>query len=103
PRLQKVVLRFVSELPAKVAAMQSASQDGNMAELAALAPWLKGTGGTMGFDAFFEPARDLEEHAKADNPTAAAAALAQVAAIAARVQSPAVPDQGSGSARLVNA
>ena len=103
PRLQKVVLRFVSELPSKVSAMQTAAQAGNMAELAALAHWLKGTGGTMGFDAFFEPARDLEEHAKANNPTEAAAALAQVAAIAARVQSPAEPDQGSGSARLVNA
>ena len=103
PRLGKVVLRFVSELPAKISAMQSASQTGNMSELAALAHWLKGTGGTMGFDAFFEPARDLEEHAKANKPAEAAAALAQVAAIAARVQSPAEPDQGTGSARLVNA
>ena len=34
-------------------------------QLAALAHWLKGSGGTMGFDGFFVPARVLEHEAKA--------------------------------------
>ena len=52
---------FVEQLPAKLQAMQAALERRDLAELAALAHWLKGAGGTVGFDAFFEPARKLEQ------------------------------------------
>ena len=35
-----------------------------MEELASLAHWLKGSGGTVGYDDFTEPATELEAHAK---------------------------------------
>jgi hypothetical protein len=36
-------------------------------ELAGLAHWLKGTGGTLGFDCFREPAQQLERFANEGN------------------------------------
>ena len=39
-----------------------------LTELAALAHWLKGAGGSMGFDELFEPAKPLEHAATAGEP-----------------------------------
>jgi len=64
PRLKQVVRSFALQLPAKLQAMQTAFERRDLAELAQLAHWLKGAGGTVGFDALFEPARDIEQHAK---------------------------------------
>ena len=47
--------------------MSKAWSDRNFEELANLAHWLKGAGGTVGFDAFTEPALSLEQLAKAQN------------------------------------
>ena len=67
PRLRKVVRSFCQQLPVKLQAMHAAADAGDLAELAALAHWLKGAGGTVGFDDFFEPARALERDAKDGN------------------------------------
>jgi HPt (histidine-containing phosphotransfer) domain-containing protein len=45
--------------------MTQAWNDRDFDELANLAHWLKGAGGTVGFDAFTEPAANLEQLAKA--------------------------------------
>ncbi|MEE9148034.1 MAG: Hpt domain-containing protein, partial [Candidatus Tectomicrobia bacterium] len=39
----------------------------NFEELASLAHWLKGSGGTVGFDDFTEPAVNLEQLARTQN------------------------------------
>jgi PAS domain S-box-containing protein len=65
PKLAKLAVRFAEQLPPKLAQMRQAHDTGNRDELAALAHWLKGAGGSMGFDELFEPARDLEVAAKA--------------------------------------
>jgi HPt (histidine-containing phosphotransfer) domain-containing protein len=44
--------------------MQAAHQEADLAKLAELAHWLKGAGGTIGFECFTEPARRLEQVAK---------------------------------------
>jgi CheY-like chemotaxis protein len=72
PRLAAVVRRFAASLPAKLVEMEVALAGRSFAELAALAHWLKGGGGSVGYDAFFEPSRALEEAARQ-----ADAALAQ--------------------------
>ena len=72
PKLGRIVDRFIAQLPDKLAQMDGAVQAGDMTELAALAHWLKGAGGSMGFDALFEPSKALEDAAHgADVGTAA--------------------------------
>ena len=61
PRLRKVARNFALQLPDKLAEMDAALAAGDLPGLAKMAHWLKGSGGTVGYDAFFEPARDLEK------------------------------------------
>ncbi len=70
-RLAPIVDRFVQQLPAKLVEMNTAAARGDHPELARLAHWLKGAGGSMGFDDLFEPSRLLEEAAQAGDSRAA--------------------------------
>ena len=58
--------------------MEAAFEHGHMEELARLAHWLKGSGGTVGYDDFTEPAALLEETSKAGNVKQAGNWLKQV-------------------------
>ena len=64
-RLQPTIISFVEKLDEKVASMEQALKKKDMQELASLAHWLKGAGGTVGYDALTKPAADLESSAKA--------------------------------------
>ncbi len=64
PRFQKVILRFIDKLKEEMARAQTAWENKNLEELALIAHWLKGAGGTVGFDDFTEPAAKLEIFAK---------------------------------------
>ena len=75
PRLARIVAGFVRELGPRLDRMQAALAVADMHELAAQAHWLKGSGGSMGFDDFFEPSKALEDAAK----------LADLAALTAQV------------------
>jgi HPt (histidine-containing phosphotransfer) domain-containing protein len=68
--------------------MDLALRAADMKELAALAHWLKGAGGTVGYHAFTEPARTLEASAKEGDADAAAAALRELRHLAARLVVP---------------
>ncbi len=57
---REIVQEFVERLQPRIAAMQQASEKRDYKELAQLAHWLKGAGGTAGFAALTEPARRLE-------------------------------------------
>ena len=78
PRLAPIVDRFVQQLGPRLVEMDTAAARGDSAELSRLAHWLKGAGGSMGFDDLFEPARRLEEAAEAGDAPAAAALLAEL-------------------------
>ena len=57
--------------------------------LASLAHWLKGSGGTTGYDAFTTPARTLEQYAKArDEQQIPAAVVAELREIVDRMVAP---------------
>ena len=56
--------KFVPRLEAKLEAMDACFESRDSEELAAHAHWLKGAAGTVGFDAFSKPARNLEELVK---------------------------------------
>lgn len=65
PKLKNAVIKFVDKLGGETDKMKSALAKQDMQELASLAHWLKGSGGTVGYDAFTEPAQELEKCAKA--------------------------------------
>jgi HPt (histidine-containing phosphotransfer) domain-containing protein len=87
-RLQPAILSFVEKLDEKVETMEMALAEKNMTELAGLAHWLKGAGGTVGYDAFTKPAEDLESHAKAARAENASQALQTVKSLASAVVPP---------------
>jgi signal transduction histidine kinase/CheY-like chemotaxis protein/HPt (histidine-containing phosphotransfer) domain-containing protein len=64
PRIRAIIEKFVERLDEQLGAMTQAWNDRDFDALANLAHWLKGAGGTVGFDAFTEPAANLEQWAK---------------------------------------
>ena len=100
PRLRRVVIAFGEQLNAKLQAMDEARSRGDFEALASLAHWLKGSGGTVGYDTFFEPARLLEEAAKAGDTSAIGDAVAALQTMAARLL---VPDEPAANAAAAHA
>ncbi len=60
PRFQAIIQRFVVRLENRLGEIARARESRDFEELASLAHWLKGSAGTVGFDAFTEPAQALE-------------------------------------------
>jgi HPt (histidine-containing phosphotransfer) domain-containing protein len=58
--------------------MEQAYAQGDWEQLAALSHWLKGAGGTVGFDQFTKPAGQLESFAKGQQADLAGEMLDQV-------------------------
>ena len=85
PGLGHIVARFVSQLPAKLTEMDAAAERGDMSALSALAHWLKGAGGSMGFDELFDPAKALEDAAEAGDSGAATSVLSQLHGLERRI------------------
>ncbi len=65
PRLVPAIRKFTGRLAEQLDSMEKSWAERDFAELAALAHWLKGAAGTVGYDAFTEPAMELEQLAKA--------------------------------------
>ena len=63
PKFQKIVDDFTVKLVDKFAEMQAAFAADDWDALAKLAHWLKGSGGTVGFDCFTRPSGKLEQQA----------------------------------------
>ncbi len=91
PRLRGVVRRFGLQLGERIAVVEAASARQDYEQVAELAHWLKGSAGTVGFDAFTEPARALEQAARKQDAVQLADALAVVRGLAQRVV---LPDSG---------
>jgi CheY-like chemotaxis protein len=87
PKFAGIVTRFVEQLPARLAAVETAAAAGRMEDLMALAHGLKGAGGSMGFDEMFEPARALETAAASGDVAAVRTALADLQRIGRGIQS----------------
>jgi signal transduction histidine kinase/CheY-like chemotaxis protein/HPt (histidine-containing phosphotransfer) domain-containing protein len=85
----KIIVRFASQLGEKLQSVQQARSSGNVEEIAAFAHWLKGAGGTVGFDEFTKPARRLEQLAReGGKESEIAEALAAIRSLAGRVKVP---------------
>jgi HPt (histidine-containing phosphotransfer) domain-containing protein len=88
PRLRSAASRFAARLGEQLDAMDRAHTAADFAELTALAHWLKGAGGTVGYDDFTAPARNLETLAKAGDVQGTRAVLAELRGLEARLVVP---------------
>ncbi|HET7597906.1 MAG TPA: ATP-binding protein [Burkholderiales bacterium] len=88
PRLVPAIRKFTARLAEQLDAMERAWQARDHAALASLAHWLKGAGGTVGYDAFTEPAVELEQLAKSGAPEGIDAVLARLRALERRIVVP---------------
>ena len=86
PRFRPIVEKFVRRLADQLDAMSKACTERDFEELANLAHWLKGAGGTVGFDAFTEPAYALEQLAKAHKEDEIEAAIVNLRRLAERIE-----------------
>jgi len=93
-RLHPIILQFVEMLDQKVAGMEVALEKEDMTELASLAHWLKGAGGTVGYDDFTIPAAALESCAKTDHVEKANLKLKEVKSIVSAIVPPAIDTEG---------
>ena len=89
PEFREIVEEFLTRLQNQLAAMQTAAETQDYAELARLGHWLKGSGGTVGFNVFTDPAHELEKAAKSGRAPDIALALARIQDLAARAAVPA--------------
>jgi PAS domain S-box-containing protein len=84
-RYRVIIEKFVQRLEEQLEAMSTAWHASDFDALADLAHWLKGAGGTVGFDVFTEPASSLEQYAKARSADQSEAALAELRRLADRI------------------
>ncbi|MBX3679602.1 MAG: response regulator [Rhodocyclaceae bacterium] len=90
-RMHGVIGRFVERMGTQLPLLQAAQAEGRHEDLAALAHWLKGAGGTVGFDDFTEPAAELEEAARGADSDACARHVRTIERLARRITAPAHP------------
>jgi signal transduction histidine kinase/DNA-binding NarL/FixJ family response regulator len=96
-RVQAIISMFVEHLGDKLERMDVAWEQRDFTELAALAHWLKGSGGTVGFTEFTKPAANLEVLAKAQSEDDIEMILLQLHELADRLVVPdALPIAASG-------
>jgi HPt (histidine-containing phosphotransfer) domain-containing protein len=89
PRLRPAVRKFAGRLDEQMAVIEKAFSGRAFDELAALAHWLKGAAGTVGYDDFTEPAMHLEEGAHAKDIPALELTMAQIRDLVSRLEVPA--------------
>lgn len=64
PKFRRIIINFINRIAEQLEVMDQAIERKDFDEIVKLAHWLKGSGGSVGFDAFTEPAADLELFAK---------------------------------------
>ncbi|MEO8164247.1 MAG: Hpt domain-containing protein, partial [Betaproteobacteria bacterium] len=87
-RLLPAVRRFAGRLREQLDALDAAARNQDFAQVANLAHWLKGAGGTVGYDAFTEPAARLEQAAKDSASAEIASTLGELNGLASRLVVP---------------
>jgi len=95
PRLRPAVVKFVDRLPEQLDAMESAWKSHDFKALSELAHWLKGAGGTVGFDAFTEPAKELEQLARAGTEDGMNEVIGELRDLASRLVRPSADENNN--------
>jgi CheY-like chemotaxis protein len=98
PTFQRIIGVFIQTLDNNMEKMEAAYRDKDWEELASLAHWLKGSGGTVGFPAFTEPAQALEKAAKEMKPNSAGEMLDRIKELKGAIVSVDANSDGQGGA-----
>ena len=85
PKFRSIVEKFVARLGDQLAAIDSAWSQRDYAELKKLGHWLKGSAGSVGFNQFAEPAREVEQFAVAQDDSNIPGAIQKLHAIYKRL------------------
>ncbi len=85
PKFQKIVEQFIARLDGRLIEMDQAHAEADFEKLGKLAHWLKGSGGTVGFNEFYEPAQQLEKACIALDTEAATPLLNTIRKIQSRL------------------
>lgn len=85
PRLRPAIEKFTGRLDEQLNLLETAYKKNDFAEIASLAHWLKGAAGTVGYDAFTEPAAELEQQAKAGQVEKVAASIQLIRNLESRI------------------
>ena len=101
PRLQGVICKFIAKLEGELERAESALAKGDLAVLALIAHWLKGAGGTVGFDEFTTPAAELETFAKAAQAAQAGQVLKQLKALSEAIVPPSITHAGTANKQTI--
>ncbi len=92
PRFIPVIHRFVEHLQRQLNTVEAARLGRDHEAIARFGHWLAGSAGTVGYDAFTDAARQIEQQARLGDIAAVELALADVRAMAARVALPVAHD-----------
>ena len=87
----EIVHGFGEALDAKYALMMQSIEEQDFAELANLAHWLKGAGGTCGYNEFSAPAQKMEKAAKSIQIEGVKTHVAEIKDLIDRIEVPALP------------
>ena len=88
-RFTGLVTSFAQRLPERIAALRAAHDAGDAGAFADIAHWLKGSAGSLGYDAFTAPAREAENAARTGDLATAREPLERIESLAHRVVAPA--------------
>jgi CheY-like chemotaxis protein/HPt (histidine-containing phosphotransfer) domain-containing protein len=88
PEFREIAAEFANSLRGKLEDMRRAWQSRNVAEVARIAHWVKGSGGTAGYPAFTQPAQHLEMLIKSQRQDQIEAAIGKLEALAQRISLP---------------
>ena len=87
-RFAPIVRKFAARLDEMIAPAELAAGRGEHAEIATFAHWLAGAAGTVGYDAFTVPARELEQFALVDDTANVKLMMVQLRQMANRIEIP---------------
>ena len=85
-RIRELVHKFVPRLGQQLAALERAIDESELAEIASIAHWLKGSAGSVGFNDFTEPSAELEILAKAGRTEGIAEKYAELIELYNRIE-----------------
>lgn len=88
PQFRAIVERFIDRLDDQLSSMEDAWERRDFTQLAELAHWLKGTGGSVGFDEFGKPSAKLERLAKDEQCDEIEESIAALRQLSDRIQAP---------------
>ena len=88
PGFVEIVIDFIPQLKSKIDQMHQALDAGDFENLAMLAHWLKGSGGTCGFAQFYPPSLELEKSAVSRHAEASATCLNELVQLSNRIWIP---------------